>query len=207
MAVDSAKPSRTSLARSKSASASRRSKSAQDALGFGSTPEPRGGEQADREGERQAGCQRCRERTMPRPPDRSSPGADRMDRDRLAVQEPLQVVPDGAGGLVSPGGLVLQAFEADPLQVGGDARCQAPGRDQPPAGLRISRIGRSRLASRRLAGQEVIERRPQAVDVHGGGQDGVGPELLGGRIRGRPGDVPLVGRRPPDAAGQPEIGQ
>ena len=83
----------------------------------------------------------------------------------------------------------------------------APGRDQPRAGLRSSRIGRSRLALRRLAGQEVIERRPQAVDVHGGGQDGVGPELLGGRIRGRPGDEPLVGRRPPDPAGQPEIGQ
>ena len=177
------------------------------ALGLGSTPEPRGGEQADHEGEHQANRQRRGERTVSGPPHGSPHGTDRMDRDRLAVQEPMKIVPDSTGGLVPPGRIFLQTLEADPLQVRGDARRQAPGRDQTHAGLRFAPIGRNRLILRRLAGQEVIERRPQAVDVHGGGQDGVDPELLGRRIRGRTGDESVIGRGPSDAAGQPEIGQ
>ncbi len=114
-------------------------------------------------------------------PEPRGPGQHRIPR-----QEAVEVVREGAGGFVAAGALLLQALEGDGLQVPGDVQAGPPqGRDLlgGDGAQDLQGIG---PAHRRPAGDHLVERGPQAVDVRAAVQPrDLAPGLLRGHVRRR----------------------
>ena len=122
-------------------------------------------------------------------PDRRRPGADRP-----AVEVAVEVVRQLARRGVAAQRLLLQALQADRLQVAVDRRRDLPGRadrlleDQP------ERLGRRAAEERRPTRDQGVEQRAEAVDVDRGRQPtAVRVGLLGRHVHGRAGDADELG--------------
>ena len=115
-------------------------------------------------------------RLAPAPPPGAFRAADGPRPDRLAGPEPPQVLGQGVGAGVAPRRLLLQAFQADRLQVARQPRLQPRRRDRLGRLDLLERLQRRRRPERRPAGQQLVEDRPQGVDV-GRRADRRGPAL------------------------------
>ena len=165
------------------------------------------GDRGDDERGREPGQRRLALRPHPEPHDR----ADRPGRDRLAAEPAVEVVGQRLGRGVAAPRVLLQALQADHLQVArAAAGCSRDGR------LRRAVRGparASRAPSRRANGARPVssgvEDRPQAVDVGGRRDRAAAPDgLLGGHVGGRAQDRAGDGqaRVGLDPLGQAEVG-
>ena len=94
--------------------------------------------------------------------------SDRPDRprhDRLAGQEPPQVLGQRGGRVVPLGRVLLQALQRDRLDVARQARHQPRRRHRLGRLDLLERLQHRRPPERRAAGQQLVEDRPQRVDV------------------------------------------
>ncbi len=134
--------------------------------------------------------------------------ADGAGVDRLPVQEALQVVGQGLGAGVAAGRVLLEALQADRLQVRAGVRVEQGGADRLGLAHQDERLDGVLAAERRAARQQVVEDGAQAVHVGGGGQAPVGQRLLGRHVAGRAEDHATLrqGGAPLDALGQAEVG-
>jgi hypothetical protein len=153
----------------------------------------------------QPGDGRPASRPLQRPLQRPGrPGAD-----GLAGAEAGQVVGQLPRGEVAAGGLLVQTFQADRLQVVGDRRLQASGRDGILGEHLGQRVERGGAFERRPAGEALVEDRSQRIDVAGRPDGaGVAAGLLGGHVTGRAQDgaaarLPSLGV---EALGEAEVG-
>ena len=110
--------------------------------------------------------QQPRHRLVPQGP---PPGPLRRRRpprpDRPPLQEPPQVVAQVGRRAITPRRLLAQALQADRLQVARQARPQRPGRDRLGFEDQAEGLGLGLAPERRPAGQDLVERGPQRVDV------------------------------------------
>ena len=111
-------------------------------------------------------------------------GAVRVDR--LAVAEPRQIFGQGPGRGITPRRLLAQAFQADGLQVARHSRDEPRGRHDLGLDDLPDRLDGVLPLEGRPAREQLVEDRPQRVDV-GGRADvpDVPPGLLGGHVAGR----------------------
>ena len=148
-----------------------------------------------------------------RPPPAPQPGAlggaNAPCRDRPAVEPGPQVVGQGLGHRISAAGVLLQALQADRLQVARDGGVVPPRRLGRGGGA-PRRASPPRVAAERgLAGQQGVEDGAQAVDVAGGGdRSAVAGGLLGRHVGRRAEDGPGMGELDVglDPLGQAEVG-
>ena len=142
--------------------------------------EPEGGHHDNGRG--QAGRGRVPAAPAPGPlPDR-----DRPRDDRLAGEEPAQVLGQRGGRVVALRRLLLQALQRDRLEVARQAGDQPRRRHRLGVLDLLERLQGGRAPERRAAGQQLVEDRPQGVDV-GERPDllGLALGLLGGHVAGR----------------------
>ena len=148
-------------------------------------------------------------RPPPRPLQGALPGGRRPGADRLAGQEPPQVVGQLLGRGVAPRRLLGEALQADRLQVARDPRLEPRRRhhllvDDLPEGLHDRRG-----LEGGPAGEHLVEDRSQRVDV-GRRADLAGQplRLLGGHVAGRPHHLAADGLAVLDLQplGQAEVG-
>ena len=97
----------------------------------------------------------------------------------------MQVVGQGLGRQVPPARVLLQALQADRLEVARDLRVEPPRRLGRGLAHGVERLGHAVAAERGLAGQQGVEDRAQAVDVGGRGDRPATPAGLLGRHVGR----------------------
>ena len=105
-----------------------------------------------------AGCRRAHFATR-------SAGRDRPGPDRLVAEESIQVVVQGRGRRIATPGLLLEARQADRLQVARQALAQPSRRDRLVIEHLPDRLRRRLAPERRPAGQQDVQDRSQAVDV------------------------------------------
>src|SRR5207249_4392471 len=129
-----------------------------------------------------------------RPAPQTLAGADGAGADRHAVEEAAQLVGQGVGTDVALAGLLLQAFEADRLQVARQARLEAAGRHRFLGAYLLQRGQHRRRQERRPTGEALVEDRPEGVHIDGRA-DFVRPpgSLLRGHVARRAHDVPGAG--------------
>jgi hypothetical protein len=160
------------------------------------------------QGQHDAADQVRHHRIAPAPP----PGPLRFPRrprqDRLAGQIAVQVLRQGRGAGVPLPGQLLQALQADRLQVARGARVE-PGRwlGRPLADL-LQRLGHRLAAEGGPAGEQGVEDGAEAVDVAGGGHRAAPARgLLGRHVGRRPQDRPALRQLAvaADPPGQPEV--
>jgi len=143
-------------------------------------------------------------------PSRAPEGADRAGQDRLAVEEPPQLVGEHLGRGVPFRRVLLQAPQADRLQVAGAVGRQPARRGRWVVGHLPQRVQLRHAAERGPAGEQLVEDR--AERVHVGRRPDLGHPaagLLGGHVRRRPEDRPGLGERlgrVVEHLGQPEVG-
>ena len=95
------------------------------------------------------------------------PGRRRPGVNRVAVDEPAQVVRQLGGGGKPPCGVLLQAFQANRLQVMRNARLELARRDRLLLDDLADRVDRIARLERRTAHQQLVEDRAQGIDVGG----------------------------------------
>ena len=136
-------------------------------------------------------------------------GADAPRRDRPALQPGAQVVGQGLGRRVAAARVLLQALQADRLQVARDLRVD-PGRGLGTLLLHRSQgVDHAVAAEGRLAGQQRVEHGAQAVDVgRRGDRAAAARGLLGRHVGGRAQDGARLGQLDvlDQALGQAEVG-
>ena len=156
------------MARSRDRSARSRSSSARVRSARARSQRPKSIGRAQGEGQQQRGRGRGQRLGLRRPTARAGRAADRPRRDRPAVEEPPQVVGQRRGVGVSPARLLLQAFQADRLQVARDVGPHAArGGTTSVDDDQLEGLDRRLAQERRPAGQRLVEDRPQGVDVGG----------------------------------------
>ena len=169
---------------------------------------PAGGHgRPDRRGQGEAD-QRRRRRPPPGPLPGALPGGRRPGPDRAAGQVTVQVVGQFRGRGVPPRRLLLQALQADRLQVAGDPGVDLRGGRRRSLPDLQQGLGDRPARERRPARQEGIEDGPQAVHVGRRRHRPALPRrLLGGHVRRRPDDRAGEGQLagPADPLGQPEV--
>ena len=99
------------------------------------------------------------------PISRALPGGRPPGQDRPAVEEPAQVVRQFQRGGVTTVGLLLQALQADRLEVAGRWPLELAGSERLLGRDLLERRERCRALERRAAGQHLVEDRTQGVDV------------------------------------------
>ena len=114
--------------------------------------------------------QRRAGRVSPRPLPGALAGGRRPGQDRLAVQEAAQVVGQGSRGCVAVGRLLLQALQADRLQVARHLGLEPPRRHRLIRAHLFQSVEQRRPLEGRPAGQQLVEDRAQGVDVGGAGR-------------------------------------
>ena len=143
------------------------------------------------------------------PPPGPLRGGDPPRPDRLVGQEPPQVLRQGGRGRVAPGRLLVEALQADRLEVARQLRHQPRRRHRlAPLDL-LQGLQRRGGPERRPAGQQLVEDRPQGVDVRRRARlPGLTAGLLGGHVAGRAHDQvgPRQGRLAVQHLGQAEVG-
>jgi hypothetical protein len=155
---------------------------------------------------------RRRHRGKPRvaaaPPADAAGEPDPARRDGLAGQPVLQVLGQGLRGAVAAAGVLLQALEADRLEVAVHRGVQGPRPFRLALDDLQERVERRLGLERRPAGEQLVEDGPQAVDVGGRGQPFFAAGLLRRHVARRAQDGPAA--RPPGIAGralgQAEVG-
>ncbi len=121
--------------------------------------------------------------------------AHRARGDRFSVQEAAQVAGQRSRGLVSPGRLLLQAFQRDRLQVTRDRRVEPPRRHGIFGDDLEHRVHHRGGLERRAAGDERIQRRPQRIYVRRrADRAAIARGLLGRHVAGRPDDLARAGQ-------------
>ena len=123
----------------------------------------------------------------PGPLDQPFDRAGAAAQDRLAPQEPRQVFGKGGGRAIPPLGLLLQAFQADRLQVARHLVVQPRRRRRLLRDDLLHRVCRRRGAEWRPTRQQLVKDRSQAVDIRCR-PDRVRspPGLFGGHVSRRP---------------------
>ena len=154
--------------------------------------------------------QACDQLRFPaRPASEPEPGTGLHRLDVLAPERAFQVLRQGLRRGIPIRGVLLQAFQADRLQVGGDARLEPSRRRRVTLEDQDQRLHHRGGAEGRPADQELVQDGPEAVDV-GRRPDllAMPPGLLGGHVAGRPQDRPRLRQAAvlPDAPGQAEVG-
>jgi hypothetical protein len=137
-------------------------------LGAGPDAERRGDDAAADQGQGGGDAGRGQGRVAPAPAPGALDAADRPGGNGAAVEERLQVVGQGGGRGVAPGRLLVQALEADRLQVARQPRHQPAGRHRLVGQHLQHRVERRLGPERRAAGQALVEDGAQGVDVGGG---------------------------------------
>ena len=87
--------------------------------------------------------------------------------DRLVIEEPLQVGGQLTGRRVPPRWVLLQALQADGLDVARHLGVQPRGGHRILGNQQQHHLGSSLRAKRRLARQQLVQHRPQRVNVQG----------------------------------------
>ncbi len=173
-------------------------------LPHGRTPQP--AEQHRQQPERVRGGQR---RLPPRPLRHALQPRHRPRRDRLAGQESAQVGRQGRGAGVASARFLLQALQADRLQVARNRRIEPPRRDGLVAQDLEHRVHRRGRLERRPAGEQSVQRRAQGVHV-GRRPDlaSLAAGLLRRHVAGRAHDLARAGQPAValDLLRQPEVG-
>ena len=148
-------------------------------------------------------------RPSPGPLNRPFPDGDRPRLDRHATEPVVEIIGQGRGRVVAPSRVLLQALQADDLQVARNGAVERRGSGRRRLADLLERLGDRIAAERRAAGQEGVEDRPQAVDV-AGRRHGPAPArgLLGRHVGRRAHDRAAVGQLAValDPLGQAEIG-
>ncbi len=89
----------------------------------------------------------------------------RSGQDGADIQVPLEVI----GQVIRTGIAVLgefrQAFQADRIEIAGDSRATAAGSDRIVGDDPSKRLELALAAERRTPGQQLVQDRPQAIDV------------------------------------------
>ena len=152
--------------------------------------EPQDRDHQDRR--RQARLDRPAPGPLPGPPR----GPDRPRHDRPARQETAQVIRQRLGRRVTPVRLLLQALQADGLQVARDVALEPARRHRLLRHHLLERGQRRGPLEGRPAGEHLVQERAQAVDIDGGRDLPVLPRrLFGGDVAGRAQDL-AAGRQP-----------
>ena len=137
-------------------------------------------------------------------------GGDATGVDGAAVEEAIEVVGQRVGVGVAAVGLLLQALQADRLQVARHLGLEPPRRHRLLGADLLQRVGRRRSPERRSAREQLVEDRAEGVLVdEGAGVIGLAAGLLGGHVVGRADDgagTGLVRVVVPEAFGQAEVG-
>ena len=128
-----------------------------------------------------------RRRPFPHP----FPRSRRPGLDGAALEEGVKIVGQGPGAAVAPGRILLQALQADGFQIAGQLLLQARGGHRFGHAHHVQGVHGAVAAEGRPARQQVIEHRPQRVDVGGRGRPAAcSPGLARGpcrrECRGRP---------------------
>ena len=110
-------------------------------------------------------------------------GPDPPGGDRPRVEPRSQVIRQGLCACVPPSRVLLQALQADRLEVARDLRVEPRRRLGRPAPHRVERVDHALAAERGLARKQGVEDRPQAVDVGRRGDRSAMPRrLLGAHV-------------------------
>ena len=133
------------------------------------------------------------QRPPPHPLHRSLGRAHRSRHDRLAREEPIQFLGQSSRRAVPPPGLLLQAFQADRLQVQGHGRVELTHRHGLLPHHLDQRVHRRGRLERRPARQQAVEDRAQRVHVRRR-TDLLPLRLLRRHIAGRPHHLTGVGQ-------------
>ncbi len=104
-------------------------------------------------------------RAPARPLQAALPCRCRAGLDRPAGEEPLEILGQGRGRWVAAGSVLLHTVKADRFQVAGDVGAQHPGGDWVVVDDLADRLGRCLTPEWRAAGQDLIQGRPQRVNV------------------------------------------
>ena len=132
---------------------------------LGDQPEP-AADQADH-GQRPGRDRRREHRPAADPAGQPPQPPLRPRRDRLAPEEAVEVLRQRGGAGIAEVRLLVQALQADGLQVAGHAGVQ-PRRGHRLLGEHLLQRFRRRLRpERRPAREQLVEDRPQGIDVHG----------------------------------------
>ncbi len=143
---------------------------------------------------------RRRHRVPPTPSGQATDRPRPACPDRLVVEEPGQVRRQFGRRRVPPPGLLLQALQADRLQVPRDLGVEPRGRHGLLCDHLPLRLGRGLSAKRRPARQQLVQDRPQRIHVRGRpDRVHLAPGLLGGHVAGRP------QRYPADSQSRPAL--
>ncbi len=137
-------------------------------------------------------------------PERRRPGLD-----RVAGEKTLKVLDQSLGRAIAPGRLLVEAVQADGLEVAGDPGYQPRRRHDLVVSDLTQRLHRRFPLEWRTAGQHFVEDRAQRIDV-GGRPDilGMSARLFGGHVAGRAHDLAQLGLTAVrfEPLGQAEIG-
>ncbi len=172
-------------------------------------PDGRASQAAEQERQHAEAVRRREGRLPPRPLRRPLDGPGRAHAHRLAGGEPPQVVDQRLGRRVSIDGVLLEALQADQLQVARDPGVPLRRRFGQVRQHRGERLDHALAGEGRLARQQGVQDRPEPIDVGRRGDRAATPGgLLGAhvgrrahdRAAGRQFDVGL------DPLGQAEIG-
>ena len=128
-------------------------------------PLPQDGHEGKEAHHHQGADQPGRDRIPPAPPCQPAQEPHRARPDRLVVQEPAQVVGQPSGRRVPLAGLLLQALQADRLQVARRARLELTGPNRGAADDLQEGRHPIRAQERGPAGQHFVKDHPQRVDV------------------------------------------
>src|SRR5438105_2827793 len=88
-----------------------------------------------------------------------------MGQNRLAIEESAQVVRESRGIGVALARLLLQALQADRLEVAGDLGLKPSRRNGLQSPHHLQRLDQGRPLERRAAGEELVEDRAERVQV------------------------------------------
>ena len=161
------------------------------------------------EGRRQEHRRQGGRQGVPAAPEPGQPrGARRPGQDRFAGPESPQVLGQRVGARVAVGGALLQALQADHLQV---ARQRAPPsrrRDDRLVDDLHHRVPCRVALERRPAGERLVQDGPQRVDVGLHADARAAGGLLGGHVAGSAEDLPGLGQAAvgADVLGEAEVG-
>ncbi len=157
------------------------------------------------EGQRQDGGPRG---LAPAPLDQPAQRTEPPGGDRLAVEIALQVVRQVAGRGVAPPRVLFQTFETNRLQIDVDGRVEQPRRERLLLGDEVDRRQSRGPREGRPAREQLVQDRPEAVDVGGRAKVLTSRRLLGRHVarRAQDGAGPRPARVGIDDLGQAEVG-
>ncbi len=176
---------------------------------LGVPPEEEDDEEAGREGHRQGGHQSGDHGAAATQPPSPLGEGDPSRRDRAAFEPSYQVVRKGPRGRLAPARVLLEAGQAEDLEVARDPEIE-PARRHRFLRLDASdRLGAGIGQERGTAGEQLVEDHSHRVDVGGGTQGRTSAaELLGRHVQQRAlSRAGAGGGRVVAGAGDPEVGE